>query len=779
MRDPATTPVIVGIGDITDRPASPADAREPVALMAQALQAAALDAAGEAGAALLARAESLELIGFITWRYENPVALLCERLGIAPARQTNASMGGETPIRLIHDAAVRIARGEQQVAAIVGGEALHAMNKARKEKLALNWTPLASKERAVRFPSSRFEMSPIARELGVTDPAQIYPLYEMATQAAWSQTPADAQAESAALWAQYAAVAADNPGAWIRKAPDAQTIATVGDDNRLINWPYPKLMVANPSVNQAAAILVTSVAAARAAGVPDEKMIHLWGGAAAQEPEDYLKRDRYDHSTAQTAVLHRAVELAGGDARRFDALELYSCFPVVPKMALRTLGLTAQERAPTVAGGLTFFGGPLNNYMSHAVCAMVRRLRAAPQELGLLYGQGGFVNKHHALLVSAQPPAAPLAPDYSVQREADAARGAVPVLAERYEGAARIETYTILYARDGKPLHGIVVIRTPDGARTMAKVAADDEASMALLLSSERNAIGSDGHIRIDVYGHPVWEAGAKRDRRAQPKRYCTVGREGALTIVTINRPEAMNALHPAANAELAEIFDDFEADPAQWVAILTAAGDKAFSSGNDLKFTATAMARGESIAPPLTGFAGLTSRFERSKPVIAAVNGLAMGGGFEIALACDLIIASETASFALPEPKVGLAALMGGLLRLPQQIPLKQAMGLILTGRRISAAEGLTLGFVNQVTSAETLMQEARRWAEEILVNSPMSIRASMEIVRKGLDATTIAEAYAQQLQYPAVKKLLRSSDMREGPLAFAQKRAPRWKAE
>lgn len=779
MLNPLTTPVIVGIGEIIDRASDPAQAREPVVLMAEALRAAASDAAGAGAADLLAQAESLDLIGFITWRYENPVQLLCEKLGIAPARRTNASMGGETPIRLIHDAALRIARGEQQVAAIVGGEALHAMNRARKEKVALDWTPLAARERAVRFPSSRFELSPIAHELGVTDPAQIYPLYEMATQAAWRQTPAEAQAESAALWAQYAAVAADNPYAWIRSSPDAAAIAEVSDDNRLINWPYPKLMVANPGVNQAAAVLVTSVAAARAAGVADAQMIHLWGGAAAHEPEDYLRRDGYDHSTAQTAVLRQVVDLVGGDARRFDALELYSCFPVVPKMALRALGLAASERAPTVTGGLTFFGGPLNNYMSHAVCAMVRRLRAMPQELGLLYGQGGFVNKHHALVVSARAPEVLLASDYSVQAQAEAARGAVPALVDSYEGPATIETYTVLYARDGKPLHGIVVARTPDDGRVMAKVPADDEVSIALLLSMTKNAIGSAGQVRMDVFRHPVWEYGAKRDRRALPKRYCTVEREGALTIVTINRPEAMNALHPASNAELAEIFDDFDADPAQWVAILTGAGDKAFSSGNDLKFTASAMARGESIAAPLTGFAGLTSRFDRNKPVIAAVNGVAMGGGFEIALACDLIIAAETASFALPEPKVGLAALMGGLLRLPQQIPLKQAMGLILTGRRIDARQGEALGFVNQVTPSDTLMQEARRWAQEIIACSPMSIRASMELVRKGFDAPTIAEAYAGQLHHPAVKKLLRSADLREGPLAFAQKRAPRWKAQ
>jgi acetyl-CoA C-acetyltransferase len=237
-----------------------------------------------------------------------------------------------------------------------------------------------------------------------------------------------------------------------------------------------------------------------------------------------------------------------------------------------------------------------------------------------------------------------------------------------------------------------------------------------------------------------------------------------------------MNAFTPESNVELAEIFDEFSADPEQWVAIITGAGDKSFSAGNDLKYLAKAMARGAEIETPLAGFGGLTARFDCRKPLIAAVNGIAMGGGFEVALACDLIIASETAVFALPEPKVGLAALAGGLLRLPRQIGLKQAMALILTGRRVSAAEGLALGFVNQVVAPEHLLAAARRWAEEIMGNSPMSVRASKEIVQRGLDEQSIESAYQAQDGYPAVKALFRSFDIREGPLAFAEKRPPRW---
>jgi len=253
--------------------------------------------------------------------------------------------------------------------------------------------------------------------------------------------------------------------------------------------------------------------------------------------------------------------------------------------------------------------------------------------------------------------------------------------------------------------------------------------------------------------------------------QFCTVQREGRLTIVTLNRPEVMNALHLEANLELAEVFDAFAGDPDQWVAILTGAG-KAFSAGNDLKATAE---RGRTPLPP-RGFGGVTHRFDLDKPLIAAVNGVAMGGGFEIALACDVIVAADTATFALPEPRVGLAALAGGLHRLPREIGVKQAMGMILTGRRVGAAEGQALGFVNEVVPAADLDAAARRWAAQMLELSPMSVRASKQAVMRGLDEPSVAAALANQAAYPAVRDMLGSEDLREGPRAFAEKRPPQW---
>jgi crotonobetainyl-CoA hydratase len=253
--------------------------------------------------------------------------------------------------------------------------------------------------------------------------------------------------------------------------------------------------------------------------------------------------------------------------------------------------------------------------------------------------------------------------------------------------------------------------------------------------------------------------------------QFITVERDGPLTVFTLNRPEVMNALHSPMHFELHAAFDAFRDDPEQWVGIVTGAGERAFSAGNDLKNTAS----GGDMSTPPSGFAGLTSRFDLDKPLIAAVNGVAMGGGFEIALACDLIIASETAVFALPEPRVGLAALAGGMHRLPRQIGLKPAMGMILTGRRVSAGEGQALGFVNEVVAPADLMPAARRWAAQILECSPMSVRASKQAVMQGLELPLQA-AIAGQNQMPAVRALFRSEDFKEGPRAFAQKRAPNW---
>jgi enoyl-CoA hydratase/carnithine racemase len=250
--------------------------------------------------------------------------------------------------------------------------------------------------------------------------------------------------------------------------------------------------------------------------------------------------------------------------------------------------------------------------------------------------------------------------------------------------------------------------------------------------------------------------------------------RHGHVAYVTLNRPERMNALDAHSHAELIEIFDDFEQDPDAWLAIITGAGDRAFCAGNDLKATAQASANGKRRVGPDARFAAITRGYHCPKPLIAAVNGVAAGGGFEIALACDVVIAADSARFGLPEPRVGLIAGAGGIHRLTRQIPLKQAMGMLMTGRLIDGEEGRRLGFVNEVVPAAQLMEAAERWASEMLECSPLLLQITKESAQAGF-GLTVDEAIALDWE-ERIPRMLASQDYVEGPKAFAEKRTPVW---
>jgi acetyl-CoA C-acetyltransferase len=480
-------PVIVGVGEITDRPKDIAAGLEPLTLLEQALKRAEADSGGK----LLGDISSLDIVNFLSWRYRDPEKQLADRLGIKPKHAYYGPVGGESPIRYLHEAAQRIARGECSVAAVCGAEAQSSATKAERAGVKLPWTPFAhdveEPKRGAAF------QKPMAVKLGVFRPVTVYPFYEAATSAHWGQTPREAMAESGSLWSTYSSVASQNPNAWLKRSFTSDEITTPTTDNRLIAWPYTKLMVANPTVNMGGAVLLTSLAKARAAGIAEDRLVHVWGGASAEEPRDYLIRDQFFESHPQNAVLKAVMNLVGGDGKAFDAIELYSCFPCVPKMARRTLGL-GDDVEPTVTGGLTFFGAPLNTYMTHAACAMVRKLRNGAK-LGLLYGQGGFVTKHHALVLSRQPSQAPLAQDASVQSEADRHRGAVPDFVTEAKGRGAIESFTVIYGRHGEVEHGVVMLRTKDNARALARVPAQDGATLAHLLKMDRTPVGSTGDI--------------------------------------------------------------------------------------------------------------------------------------------------------------------------------------------------------------------------------------------------------------------------------------------
>jgi acetyl-CoA C-acetyltransferase len=497
---PDRIPVIVGIGEIVDRPKEITEGLEPLTLLEQSLRLAEVDS----GAKLLHELGSLDVVNFLSWRYRDPEKQLAERLGVNPAHCYYGPVGGESPIRYLHEAAQRIARGECSVAAVCGAEAQSTATKAERAKITLPWTPFAhdveEPKRGAAF------QKPLAVKLGVFRPITVYPLYESATSAHWGQTPREALAESGALWSTYANVASENPNSWLKKRFTSDDITTPTQENRLIAWPYTKLMVANPMVNIGGAVLMTSLAKARAASVGEDKLGYPLGGASAEEPRDYLLRDQFYESHPQNAVLKAVMELVGGDGRMFDAIELYSCFPCVPKMARRTLGL-GPDVQPTVTGGLTFFGAPLNTYMTHAACAMVRKLRNGAK-LGLLYGQGGFVTKHHGLVVSREAPREAMMQKTSVQAEADRNKRAVPEFVDEATGKGKVEAFTVIYRNNGEVEHGVVMLRTENGKRTLARVPADDTATLAHLHNMERTPVASRGAITMAEDGVPQWRVG-------------------------------------------------------------------------------------------------------------------------------------------------------------------------------------------------------------------------------------------------------------------------------
>jgi acetyl-CoA C-acetyltransferase len=287
-------------------------------------------AEADSGAKWLGEIQSLDIVNFLSWRYRDPAAELSARLGIRPAHAYYGPVGGESPIRYLHEAAQRIARGECGVAAICGAEAQSTATKAERAGIELPWTPFAHD---VPEPKRRaaFQKA-MAVKLGVSRPITVYPFYEAATSAHWGQTPREAMAESGRLWSTYSSVAAQNPNAWLKRHFAPEAITTPTPDNRLIAWPYTKLMVANPTVNMGGAVLMTSLAKARAAGITENRLVHVWGGASAEEPRDYLARDRFFeraiHRTPCSRWLWTSQAATAGRSTRSSSI---AAFPVCRK----------------------------------------------------------------------------------------------------------------------------------------------------------------------------------------------------------------------------------------------------------------------------------------------------------------------------------------------------------------------------------------------------------------------------------------------------------------
>jgi acetyl-CoA C-acetyltransferase len=337
-------------------------------------------------------------------------------------------------------------------------------------------------------------------------PTNIYPLYENAGRAAYGQTLAEAQAESGAIWALSSQVAAANPGAWIRKPSTAEEIVTPSAGNRPIAFPYNKLMVANSSVNMGAAFIVTSLAVARDAGIPEDRLIYVGMGAAANEADDFLQREGYARSIGMEVALAKTLELNGLSPADLDYVELYSCFPTVPKMARRVLDWPI-EKPTTVYGGLTFGGGPIGAPMAHSVVCMVETLRGHEGGRGLIFANGGYANHNHCIVLTRDiNPGAAFPQRFDYQAEADARRGVTPGFQEDYVGSGVIESFTVFYDRSGEATFGVVIGRSTDRqTRFLAKVPREDAGGIAFLTNGVREPVGSGGEAVAGSNGDILW----------------------------------------------------------------------------------------------------------------------------------------------------------------------------------------------------------------------------------------------------------------------------------
>lgn len=495
-RGDAAVPVIVGVGEVVQR-SGQAVPLDPVALGVEAARRAADDCGIEA---VLAEVDSLDVVNIVGWPYADAPGLLAESIGAAPRRRGHSDVGGHQPVALLDAAAARIARGESAVSLIAGGEAMRSLETAMRGGGMPPWPSP---------PPDAQPLDPRAHAVGAMAqlelhwPAEVYPLYEQGSRRAGGMTQAQALEDSSRRWAAASEVAAANPYAWTRSPHSAEQIATVSPDNRLIAWPYPKLLTAHLGVDQAAAVIITSTEVARRMGIVEDRWVYPWPGAGATEPHDVLKRSSFERTTAGAAALDRALSQSRLDPSELDLIELYSCFPCVPRMAAAHLGLHAG--APTtVTGGLTFFGGPANNYMLHAIAAMTRRIRSGHGELGLLYGQGGYATTHMASLLSARPTDGYAVNDVaSAQQVVDAEPR--PRFDAAYAGDGVLETFTMPFDRAGAPSRIVAVGRAEDGTRFAGEMVPDESAVAVLTSPAEEplgrciRAVATRGASRIEL----------------------------------------------------------------------------------------------------------------------------------------------------------------------------------------------------------------------------------------------------------------------------------------
>jgi acetyl-CoA C-acetyltransferase len=447
------TPVIVGVGQVN---VTSADAGEPAVLLTEAASIAGRDSGAEQ---LLKRLDSVRIVKSLSWKYRDLGALVAHGLGASPTHTVYSTDGGQTPQALVNRAASDIQAGHCDVVLIGGVEAWRQRMAFKARGLRPDWThqpeDVAPSE---VFGPELFMVNDYERSLGLSAPIHFYPLFESALRHASGRSLDEHIVALSELWARFSDVAADNPNAALPRRYAAEEIRAPGPTNRMIGYPYTKLMNSNNSVNQAAALLVCSVEAAHGAGVPADRMVFPVAGGEADDVPAVSNRPDLASSPAIRAAGRAALELAGVGVDDIAHVDLYSCFPSAVQVAAAELGLSL-DRQLTVTGGLTFAGGPWNNYVGHSIATMVDALRDAPG-FGLISANGGLITKHAVGVYATEPPSAGFR-----AKKLGCMSGGERTLAASERTTATVEAYTVMHDRAGEPERAHLSAILPDGRR--------------------------------------------------------------------------------------------------------------------------------------------------------------------------------------------------------------------------------------------------------------------------------------------------------------------------
>jgi acetyl-CoA C-acetyltransferase len=480
------TPVLIGYGQVNQFEERP-DV-EPVDLMAAAARQA-------ADGRVLEAVDSIRVVNLLSARYRDPGLLLGQRIGADNPATRYSGVGGNVPQTLVNKACLDICRGHADVVLVAGAETWRTRMQLRAQGRRLTWT---QQDESVPIAPGGDEHVPMAgpaeERIALDRPAYVYPLFEQALRISAGEPIEDHRRRIGELWARFNAVAVDNPHAWIRKPLDAEAIWQAGPANRMISWPYTKLMNSNNMVDQAAALVLASAQTARRLQIPTERWVYPYAGTDAHDTYAISERTELHRCAAIRIGGARALALAGLDTDDLDYVDLYSCFPSAVQIAAAELGLPVDDprRPLTVTGGLTFAGGPWSNYVTHSIATMAELLIANPGRRGLITANGGYLTKHSFGVYGTEPPATQFRwEDVQSAVDREPTRRAVV----EWDGVGTVEAWTIPFDRDGRPEKAFLAIRTPDESRTLAVIpdAASAEATVRDDIAGAKVTVRPDG----------------------------------------------------------------------------------------------------------------------------------------------------------------------------------------------------------------------------------------------------------------------------------------------